>query len=75
MHRFEVASRGVEPAQNGEVCATFDEPQRAITPDQAVVFYDGDLVVAAGGPRKWRPQDKFGYQSILIEFRRVLWTT
>ena len=26
----------------------FDEPQRAITPGQAVVLYDGDLVVGAG---------------------------
>jgi tRNA-specific 2-thiouridylase len=45
----------LEPAANGEVRATFDEPQRAITPGQAVVFYDGDLVVGGGwiaeGPR------------------------
>ena len=30
-----------------EVRVVFDEPQRAITPGQAVVFYDGDNV--AGG--------------------------
>jgi tRNA U34 2-thiouridine synthase MnmA/TrmU len=38
----------LENAPNGEVRVTFDEPQRAITPGQAVVFYDGDLVVGGG---------------------------
>jgi tRNA-specific 2-thiouridylase len=38
----------IENAPNGEVRVTFDEPQRAITPGQAVVFYDGDLVVGGG---------------------------
>jgi tRNA-specific 2-thiouridylase len=26
----------------------FDEPQRAITPGQAVVLYDGDTVIGGG---------------------------
>jgi tRNA-specific 2-thiouridylase len=47
-HRHEAAPALLEPAPNGEVRVTFDEPQRAITPGQAVVFYDGDLVVGGG---------------------------
>jgi tRNA-specific 2-thiouridylase len=31
-----------------EVLATFDEPQRAVTPGQSAVFYDGDEVVGGG---------------------------
>jgi tRNA-specific 2-thiouridylase len=47
-HRHEPAPAVVETAERGEVRVLFDEPQRAITPGQAVVFYDGDLVVGGG---------------------------
>lgn len=35
----------VEMTGDDEVTCVFDEPVRAITPGQAVVFYDGDVVV------------------------------
>ena len=38
----------LEPLPGGQARLTFDEPQRAITPGQAVVFYDGDVVVGGG---------------------------
>lgn len=47
-HRHEPAPALLETAPNDEVRVTFDEPQRAITPGQAVVFYDGDVVVGGG---------------------------
>lgn len=31
-----------------EICCLFEEPQRAITPGQAVVFYEGDTVLGGG---------------------------
>ena len=44
-HRHEPADAVVEKLANGDVQVRFDEPQRAVTPGQAVVFYDGDVVV------------------------------
>lgn len=38
----------IQMTGDDELLCTFDEPQRAITPGQAVVFYDGDIVVGGG---------------------------
>jgi tRNA-uridine 2-sulfurtransferase len=47
-HRHEPAWATLEPVGAGECTATFDEPQRAVTPGQSAVFYDGDEVVGGG---------------------------
>jgi tRNA-uridine 2-sulfurtransferase len=47
-HRHEPAMALLENSVPGEVTATFDQPQRAITPGQAAVFYDGEVVVGGG---------------------------
>jgi tRNA-specific 2-thiouridylase len=38
----------IEKTGLDEITATFDQPQRAITPGQAAVFYEGDTVVGGG---------------------------
>lgn len=38
----------VEKTGADEVLCTFEEPQRAVTPGQAVVFYDGEYVLGGG---------------------------
>jgi tRNA-specific 2-thiouridylase len=38
----------VYPLENGLAKVVFDEPQRAITPGQAVVLYNGDTVLGGG---------------------------
>ena len=38
----------ISPLEDGTVSVKFETPQRAIAPGQAVVFYDGDIVVGGG---------------------------
>lgn len=47
-HRHEPAPAILEKSGDDELRVTFDEPQRAVTPGQAAVFYDGDVVVGGG---------------------------
>lgn len=42
----------VEPSGRGMVRVTFTQPQEAITPGQAVVFYEGEIVLGGGWIQK-----------------------
>ena len=47
-YRHREAAAAVTPLPNDRVLVAFDEPQTAVAPGQAVVFYDGDVVVGGG---------------------------
>lgn len=42
------AAATLYPIEDGCVRLVFDSPQRAVTPGQAVVFYDGDIILGGG---------------------------
>lgn len=47
-YRHEPAPATIHPLADVRARIVFDEPQRAITPGQATIFYDGDEVVGGG---------------------------
>ena len=47
-HRHEPAPATIEATGGDEILVKFDQAQRAITPGQAAVFYDDDVVVGGG---------------------------
>jgi tRNA-specific 2-thiouridylase len=47
-HKHEPAPATIEALSDDSTRITFDVPQRAVTPGQAAVFYDGDVVLGGG---------------------------
>jgi tRNA-specific 2-thiouridylase len=47
-HRHRAAAGRVRALDDGRAEFEFDDPQAAVTPGQAVVFYDDDLVIGGG---------------------------
>jgi tRNA-uridine 2-sulfurtransferase len=47
-NRHEAANATVQALTDGGARVRFDEPQRAVTPGQAAIFYEGDVVLGGG---------------------------
>jgi tRNA-specific 2-thiouridylase len=47
-YRHAEATATIRPLPGGRIEAEFDAPQRAVTPGQAAVFYDGDVCLGGG---------------------------
>ena len=47
-YRHREAAASITPLEDARAHVRFDEPQIAVAPGQAVVFYDGDVVVGGG---------------------------
>ena len=52
------AEAEITPVDTDKVSVRFKEPQMAITPGQAVVFYDGDTVIGGGTIESVKKQDR-----------------